>query len=227
MVVGGVFGLLVVGFLGGSLAHPSLTNAIVSGGETGGVSCDVKRVGTNDVGGENSRFILNADGTVTARFEVTGTDCHQAVTLDTWQAPNGTDGKPYAAQKLFSRTTGVYQTGFHTISTKMPSCFYQVDLLVGKATVTTVPYTSATPLRGNLHGGTQSCDTPVATPTPTPQVETASSTLPNTGPGAIILVFVLALAGGYIFHIRHHHRLQRHAHATARGSRSAQHSKRK
>lgn len=51
------------------------------------------------------------------------------------------------------------------------------------------------------------------TPPPTTVVETASTTLPNTGPGEIVMVAILAIAGGYIFHIRHNHKLRRAAHA--------------
>jgi hypothetical protein len=218
MIVGGVFGLLVVGFLGGSLAHPSFTNALTGPPEGGGVSCDVKRVGTNDAGGVDSRFILNADGTVTARFRVTGTDCHMTVTLVSWNAPNGTDGKPYEQQTLFAKTTAKFTTGDHTITAKMPNCFYQIDLVTGSdvSMYPTTSFSSQGRLRGNLHGGAQPCTVPTPTPTPapTPVVETASTTLPNTGPGEIAIVAVLALAGGYIFHLRHLHKQRRLAHAT-------------
>lgn len=42
-------------------------------------------------------------------------------------------------------------------------------------------------------------------PTPTPQVETAATTLPNTGPGAVLIIFGLSILGGYAFHMRHRH----------------------
>jgi hypothetical protein len=41
--------------------------------------------------------------------------------------------------------------------------------------------------------------------TPTPQVETAATTLPNTGPGALLIIFGLSILGGYAFHMRHRH----------------------
>jgi hypothetical protein len=68
---------------------------------------------------------------------------------------------------------------------------------------------------------------PKQTPPPaTPVVETASkvTSLPNTGPGAVILVFVMALAGGYIFHMRHQHKQRHLAHATHHGSHRAHRS---
>lgn len=52
--------------------------------------------------------------------------------------------------------------------------------------------------------------TPTPTPVPQPEkpiITTASkvTTLPNTGPGAVIVVLTLAVLGGYIFHRMHHH----------------------
>jgi hypothetical protein len=75
-----------------------------------------------------------------------------------------------------------------------------------------------TPTKPPKHTPTPTKPTPTPTKppktppkSPTPVVETASkvTTLPNTGPGAIIIVFVMALAGGYVFHLRHLHK-QRH-----------------
>ncbi len=48
------------------------------------------------------------------------------------------------------------------------------------------------------------------TPTPTPQppvAQPASSVtaLPNTGPGALIIIAVLSIIGGYVFHMTHRH----------------------
>jgi hypothetical protein len=58
--------------------------------------------------------------------------------------------------------------------------------------------------------------------TPTPQVvlastETAPSTvLPNAGPGAVILVAIMAVVGGYLFHATHRHiKRKRHARHSA------------
>jgi hypothetical protein len=37
--------------------------------------------------------------------------------------------------------------------------------------------------------------------------------LPNTGPGAVIIIAIAAVAGGYIFHITHRH-IKRRRHTT-------------
>lgn len=50
---------------------------------------------------------------------------------------------------------------------------------------------------------------PIVTPaptTPTPvQVETTATSLPNTGPGAVIIIAIASVAGGYVFHMGHRH----------------------
>lgn len=54
-------------------------------------------------------------------------------------------------------------------------------------------------------------NTPVSPSTPqTPPVVTLASSpapdaLPNTGPGAVIIIALLSIIGGYVFHIRHKH----------------------
>jgi hypothetical protein len=204
MVVGGVVGLLVVGFLGAFSVHPDSTSADILGS-----TCAVKRVGTNDAGTANSRFTLNSDGTVSAKFQVSGFNCHEVVTLVTWNAPNATDGIPYSSQTLFAKATGTYGVGEHTITTKLPNCFYQADLVTGSdvSMYPTTSFSSQGRLRGNLHGGTQPCTTTITPPpSTTPVVETAATSLPNTGPGAVLIVLGLAILGGYIFHMTHRHR---------------------
>jgi hypothetical protein len=47
---------------------------------------------------------------------------------------------------------------------------------------------------------------------PTP-VELTTTTLPNTGPGAVLIIGGLAILGGYVFHMRHRH-VQHKKHAT-------------
>jgi hypothetical protein len=63
---------------------------------------------------------------------------------------------------------------------------------------------------------TPSTSTTPTTPTPTPKpvISTAVkvTTLPNTGPGAVLIVLTLSVLSGYIFHRTHHHvRHRRHA----------------
>ncbi len=52
--------------------------------------------------------------------------------------------------------------------------------------------------------------TPPATPGPTPATlivapVTTTDALPNTGPGAVIIIALLAVIGGYVFHFKHRH----------------------
>lgn len=55
--------------------------------------------------------------------------------------------------------------------------------------------------------------TPTPTPTPPPSIPTTPTTLssanvtqlPNTGPGAVIIIAVLAVIGGYVSHMTHRH----------------------
>jgi hypothetical protein len=78
-----------------------------------------------------------------------------------------------------------------------------------------------------------STQTPPSTPlpptvTPTPEVLTASSTnevasLPNTGPGAVAIIALLAVIGGYVFHRTHKH-VKRKIHAAKHGPHAASRS---
>jgi|GEM_PF-589283 len=68
-----------------------------------------------------------------------------------------------------------------------------------------------------------STQTPPSTPTPAPPATVATTTtttttseLPNTGPGAIIVIAIMAVIGGYIFHAGHRHiKHKRRAHHIA------------
>jgi len=87
-----------------------------------------------------------------------------------------------------------------------------------KPTPTPTPITPITPT------------TPVVTPIPTTTNSTvtqaAASQLPNTGPGAVLIIAILSVVGGYIFHMTHrhvrhkrrstthHHRRVAHAHTS-------------
>ncbi|HSX35918.1 MAG TPA: LPXTG cell wall anchor domain-containing protein [Patescibacteria group bacterium] len=166
--------------------------------------CTVKAVGTkNTAGNSDSRFTLNSDGTVTGAFTVTGTDCNEAITLAVWQAPDADKGRPYSEQTLFGHTTGTFAAGTHTLSVKLPTCFYQVDLVKGTSPTDSKggpEYTKGTIL-GSLHGGTQAC-TPITPPNPPtpptpPTPPVTPPVLPNTGTGSNIFVLsaVVAVAG--------------------------------
>ena len=77
-----------------------------------------------------------------------------------------------------------------------------------KPTPTPPPLAKITP---TPPGTPPTTPTPTSTPAPTPEatliVAPASkpATLPNTGPGAVITIVLLAVAGGYVFHIKHSH----------------------
>jgi hypothetical protein len=43
------------------------------------------------------------------------------------------------------------------------------------------------------------------TPTPTPIEATPVASLPNTGPGAVIIIAIASVVGGYVFHMGHRH----------------------
>lgn len=134
-----------------------------------GKECTVVSVGkTNTAGNRDSRFVLSKDGTVSAAFEVKGKDCKEPVVLATWQAPDGDKGRPYELQKLFAHKNGTFAEGKHTLTVKMPDCFYQVDLARGLSP--TGPNSSAVyekgRLMGSLHGGTKKCDEPKKPETP-------------------------------------------------------------
>jgi hypothetical protein len=170
-------------------------SAISTDGQTGAVSCDVKgNAYLKGAGGSDHRFTINSDGTITARFDVIGDNCKAEVTLATYTAPNATDGKPYSAQKAYSHTTAMFKPGKgRTITTKLPNCYYQADLMVGHewSGFPTTPFPAGT-LRTSLHGGTQSC-TPVTPPVLPPTTPPAE--LPHTGAGVGTL---LVTVGGSV-----------------------------
>jgi len=157
-------------------------------------ACTVKAVGTkNGAGASNSRFVIHTDGTASADVQVTGTNCAVPVTISAWQAPDALKGRPYSAQKLFGHTTQTFNEGMHTISVKLPDCYYQVDLLRGTNPTAAdgSPVYDTAVLMGSLHGGTQVCGGD-KTPPPPP------TELPKTGSGANIFVLgALTAVAGY------------------------------
>lgn len=181
-------------------------------------TCSVLAIGTqNTAGQEKSRFVLNGDGTVSATFKVTGDEnCEQDVTLASWQAPDADKGQPYEQQKLFAHVSGTFGLGTHTLTVKMPDCFYQIDLVRGNVPTgpNGSPVYEAGRMMGSLHGGTKKCEetppqTPPKTPEPPtePEVKSEVTTLPNTGIGSnvaiiALLVSVVAGAGHYFYHSR-------------------------
>ncbi len=173
-------------------------------------NCTVKSVGSkNTAGNSDSRFVLNADGTVSAAFTVTGDNtCMLPVTMASWQAPDAAKGQPYDQQKLFKHVTETFGVGTHKLTVQAPDCFYQIDLVRG--TSPTGPnggavYTKGS-LMGSLHGGTKSCVETPETPTTSVTPETPT-TLPNAGTGTNVVVAaitagVLGTAFQYIRKVR-------------------------
>jgi len=167
------------------------------------VECSVKAVGNkNTAGNADSRFKLNSDGTVSATFEVKGgKDCKQTVTLATWQAPDGDKGRPYELQKLFAHKTGTFGVGKHTLTVKLPNCFYQVDLVRGSNPTgpNGTPIYEAGRMMGSLHGGTKKCEEPKKPEVPktpeTPEAPETPAELPATGPEAAFVVAGLLATG--------------------------------
>jgi len=160
----------------------------------------VKAVGTkNTAGNSDSRFTLNsAHTTATASFTISGDNCNEAVTIASWQAPNGEKGRPYSEQKLFSHTTGTFNSGTHSLTVTLPDCYYQVDLVRGSSATDANggPEYNTSTILGSLHGGTQTC-TPTTPPTTPP---TTSQPLPDTGAGTNIFVLsAIAAIAGYVF----------------------------
>lgn len=72
---------------------------------------------------------------VTAKFTLKGDkDCKFDMTLFTFEAPTNDTKNPdfFKKQKLFSHQSGSFGPGTHTLTTAMPQCYYQVDLVTGK-----------------------------------------------------------------------------------------------
>ncbi len=150
--------------------------------------CSVTSTGTTNTAGSSAkdRFSI-AGSTITGKFIVSGNaNCKLNVTITAWTAPNGTDGKPYNLQKVYSHNTGTYGVGTHTISTKLPNCFYQVDLIRGSNPTAAdgSPVYAAGVLMGSLHAGTQVCTTPTPSPSPShsPSPTPTPSRTPNPTP---------------------------------------------
>jgi len=163
-----------------------------------------------DIRDTGKNFTFNADGTITAKFKVTGdADCKKEAVLAVWKAPNGTNGEPLIEQKLFDyapKTATKYGVGEHTITAKMPNCFWQLDLLEGsdpRGVDGTANYgTFLKPTRhmlDTMHGGDKECDVPVppVQPPVRPEggpevkgVQTTPAELVKTGPASIAGTFV-------------------------------------
>jgi hypothetical protein len=189
--------------------------AMATSTNTSTTACTVKIVGTQNTSNQaNSRFAVSGQ-TITGKFIVSGNeDCKVDVTLATWQAPDAGKGQPYSAQKLFKFATGKFGPGEHSLSTQLPECFFQADLVRGTNPTAAdgSPVYESGRMLGSLHGGTKACITPETPPTGgegggslTPEVPatpaaTPTPTLPDTGAGLSTFLGLLALTGtGYAY----------------------------
>lgn len=78
---------------------------------------------------------------------------------------------------------------------------------IPKATPKPVITPTPTPTPAPPVSTTPSTQTPPSTPTPvvTTTAATVPTALPNTGPGAVLIIGLLAVIGGYLFHWGHRH----------------------
>jgi hypothetical protein len=137
----------------------------VSASATASNKCDVV---AKQLGHWGESFNVNSNK-ITATFEVSGQNCTTPVTLAIWKAPSA-NGQPINEQKLFGHTTNTFGPGVHTLTTTVPNCFWQADLLKGdKATAPdgTANYAyqngqilKVHPLRDFKYGGQGKCEEP-------------------------------------------------------------------
>lgn len=210
-----VFGLLL-------LAVPTVSaNASSDDSDNTTKTCLV-----NYVTVDGKKFVQHG-GMVTSTFTLTGNDCHEQINLDTWTAPNGTDGRPFEAQRLFSsKSLRNLGAGTYSITVPAPSCYYQFDLTAYNraSTAGLTPYYPKATLVAWEHGGTRPCtatctptpsvtptptpsvtptETPEVTPTPTPEVLGEATTLPQTG-GEVLggVIGLTSMTGAAVAYMR-------------------------
>ena len=111
----------------------------------------------------NSHPSLKVSGNkATAHFTIPKDCTNQKITLASYQAPNGSDGKPYDQQKLFRWVTQTYKNpGKYSLVVTVPNCFYQVDLARGNVIhnfSTGHTYAQQNRLLASAHGGKTSCE---------------------------------------------------------------------
>ncbi len=217
MVVGVVLGVLVVG----SLRYATTTYAA---GKTNESSyCIVSATSVDGGLGAIKSFTVK-DNVATTHFKVTGPKgCSADVSLASWQAPYGsTDFLPLNDQKLLYKKTTSFTPGNYSMSIQTADCDYQIDVVRGSSATAAdgSPNYAGGQLVDFLQQHVKACEPPVtppatntpkATPTKTsaPISTAAPTTLVNTGPGAVVIIGLLAVASGYVFHMRHLHRKHR------------------
>jgi len=180
-------------------------------------ACHIDSLTLNEPAGKI--FVVSGDK-VKANFEVKGQDCHMVVTLAVWESPSA-NGLPISDQKLFGHVTEVFGPGKHALTTKIPNCYFQADLLEGSSPTAAdgsanYDYQNGVIFDGGLRdfmfGGSNVCSTPVvpSTPPQTTVPQTTAKELPNTGIdlGSIIgLASATAIASSVAFHFVQKQRL--------------------
>jgi hypothetical protein len=219
MVLGAVFGVLVVG----SLRYASTAY----GASNNSSYCIVNPITLSNGTGQVKSYTVSG-GVATAHFTVSGKNgCTAPVTLASWRAPYGsTNVEPISDQKLFDSKTQTFTAGNYTMDIKIPDCNYQVDLLrLSRATAPDgTPNYASGEVADFIQAVTKPCEPPTTPPPPTttkkttppPSTPAPSTTTPttlvNTGPGALVIIGFLAIFAGYIYHIRHSHKRVSHHH---------------
>lgn len=207
---------LLVGALIGVTAVGALRYASRVYAAQGSAYCVVSSQAVSGGQGASRSFIVKGN-TATTTFTVSGKDnCVAVVSLASWQAPYGsTDFTPYKQQKLLYKKTESFTPGTHTMSIQLGTdCYYQADLIRGSSPTApdgTADY-EVPQLIDYVQGGTKVCEPPKepaaptapATPTTPAAPQPTPSTLVNTGPGAIIIIGLMAIVTSYIFYIRRH-----------------------
>lgn len=139
------------------------------------------------VDGPGNRGIkVNAAKTmVSATVVITGdASCRKPVTLAVWKLPNK-QGLPLTAQKFFGNKSQMYGRGTHTITTAIPECYWQADLLGQmrpKSVNGNADYQWPQDKLANYRlGGSKSCDKPPKPPLEPTCSISVSKTTANAG----------------------------------------------
>lgn len=234
-IIGAFVGVVLVLALGSSSPAHAATiiidgHPVQEEANTTNASCGVLAVNLPNGQGYFKSFTTSGN-TASANFDISGgAGCEEQVTVAVWRAPYGsTNFQPYSQQVLLSSKTAYYSAGDNYLTVNVPNCDYQVDVLRGNAA--TRPDGTANYVYPQivdwLQAGNKTCEppskptppstpvtttkppvTPPSNPTAIPVVAAAKTTttpLPNTGPGAVVVVFIAAVIGGALFHHFHRH----------------------
>jgi len=126
-----VFAFAVTAFVGLSA---TTANAVTGKAAADTKNCKVTAIGDYPSIDKSNSAFTTVGANVQVKFKVEGnSDCRKTVTLVAWNAPNGTDGKPYSAQTVHDKKTATYKPGTYTMTVKKPLCYYQIDFVRGSS----------------------------------------------------------------------------------------------